>query len=337
MAEEAQELELDNEIQTETEVEESSDIDAAVAEIGESLFGKKGPDEEEEKDEIEPEKEEKEEKEEEQEKEEEKPKVEVKPLPASWKKEMQATWESMTEDARDYVIQREEQMKAGLVKDREDAVIGRTMRDILSPYKNIIKQQNIDEGDLVSRMLNAHFRLATSPIEERKQMIGQLAESYGIKFGEDGERQEIDPIVRNLTNKINQLESIIVQGHQQAQQATETKVINEVNEFATSHPYFDDVSNEIYALVSAGYELQDAYDKAVWANPLTRQKELDRIQQEKVKEAQVLAEKKAEEARKAKSVNVRSRDTGKSPTAVTGSIGDTLYETLRAINQRTRS
>ena len=35
-----------------------------------------------------------------------------------------------------------------------------------------------------------------------------------------------------------------------------------------AHPYFDEVADDIIALLKTGASLQEAYDKAVWANPV---------------------------------------------------------------------
>lgn len=262
-----------------------------------------------------------------------------KPLPSSWKKDMQKTWESMSDEARDYVVQREEQMKAGLVKDREDAEIGRFMRDTVKPYEQYMRQNGENPGTVVRNMLNAHYNLRNAPMEQRRQIFDRLAQSYGIKFDSQGQSQEIDPIVKNLTDELNSVKSYIAKSQESTLQATKTKVASEVDAFASdpAHQYFDEVSDEISKFVSLGDDLKTAYDKAVWANPVTRQKEIDRIRQEKAEEAAKETAKKIEEARKSKSVNVRSRDTGKAPTAPKGSMFDALDETYRNIITRNRS
>jgi len=309
----------------------SFDMKSAVDSISSDLFGKKEtaekePDEDEVK-EPEPKKEPKAKKEPKESKkaEEKEPvaeteeakadEVEAKPdaveRPASWKKDMQPTWDAMTKEAKEYVIQREEQMKQGLVKDRDDAVLGRTMRDTLAPYSDLLKAQGIPEKQMVNNLLNAHYKLSTASMAERKEAFAKLAQSYGIKFDGTGQSQEIDPIVNNLTNELNSIKSYLTTREQAAQQAAKTKVVNEVDAFASENPYFDEVENEVAIFLEGdkNMTLQQAYEKAIWANPLTRQKEMDRIQQEQSKKAKAEADKKAEEDRKAKSVNVRTKDT----------------------------
>jgi hypothetical protein len=334
-------------IESSPEISQSSDFDikAASDSIGEELFGKKEVKDdpkpkEPKKEKVEPEVKAEKAEPKTEEKPEEKPPVDDHPLPASWKKDMKATWDSLPKEAKAYVIQREEQMKGGLVKDREDAEIGRFMRDTVKPYEAIMRQNGENPGTVVKNMMSAHYSLKTAPLEQKKQIFQKLAESYGIKFDEQGQSQEIDPIVKNLTSKINRLESYLSSSQEAAEQAARTKVINEVDTFALDHPLIDDpaVANRMSLLMKdPEYSLEQAYKEAVWANSLTRQKELDRLQQERDKKTKEETEKKIAEAKKAKAVNVKTRDTGRTPTAPTGSMFDTIDEVYRDIKQRNRS
>lgn len=325
---------------------QSFDVKAAVDSIGADLFGKKEPEEPKEdkepkeknepKQEVKNETQETPEKTEEAKEDGEKDKVVPKERPASWKKDMQGVWDGMSKEAQEYVIQREEQMKQGLVKDRDDAVLGRTMRDVIAPYQELLKAQGIPEKNAVANMMRFHHALSTAPMEQRKEAFSKLAQSYGLKFDGQGQSQEIDPIVKNLTNELNGIKSYLSKSQEQAKQAIQAKVTSEVDAFASDHPYFDDVADEISIFLDGdkNMTLQQAYDKAVWANPLTRQKEMDRLQQEKDQKLKAEAEKKKAEAQKAKAVNVKSKDTGRVPTAPKGTMFDTLEETYREIKQR---
>ena len=259
--------------------------------------------------------------------------------PASWKKDMQTTWDAMPKEAKDYVMVREEQMKQGLIKDRDDSNLGRVMRDTIAPFANVIKDSGADAPTMVRNMLGAHYKLSTASPEEKLSIFNKLAENYGVKFNGEGKSQEIDPAVKNLTNELNSIKSYLNQTQKATVQAATDKIVNEINAFASdpAHEYFDDVADEVAVFVSQGYELNDAYERAVRANPLTFQKLVDKLTQERIDTEKAKAEKKTEVANKAKSVNVKSRDSNKSPTATTGSMDDTLNETYRAINQRNRS
>ena len=83
--------------------------------------------------------------------------------------------------------------------------------------------------------------------------------------------------------------------------------------------------------MQSGIELQDAYDRAVWANPVTRAKELAKQAES---QAQAILDKKKEEALKAKkasSTNVRNIKTNNQSSEPLGSWDDTMYEVLERL------
>lgn len=254
--------------------------------------------------------------------------------PASWKKDMHDAYKSLPDEVKDYIQLREDQMRQGLEKDRDDANLGRVMRDTMAPYSEMLRSQGIDEPKMVQSLMNAHYRLSTAPPEEKQALFSQLAQSYGINAPTD--EGSTDPIIQNLQNELMQVKQTLSASHERALAEARNRVNAEVEAFASdeSHKYFDEVSDDIAGLINAGYSLEDAYEKAVWANPVTREKEIARLQQEKDAEAEKRRKQEAEKAKKARSVNVRSRDTRKAPTAPKGSMEDTMYETLETINNR---
>lgn len=252
--------------------------------------------------------------------------------PQSWKKEMREHFKTLPAEVQDYIEHRENQMREGLEKDRGDANLGRVMRDVMSPYSEMLKSQGIDESVMVRNLMNAHYKLSTADTNEKTALIRQIAQSYGVPL--DGEQQQIDPVLKSIQDKVNGLEQHLTASHQKALQESRTRVENEVSQFAETHEFFDDVSEQIVPLINAGYSLEEAYQNAIWLNPVTRQKEIDRTAKEAAEQAQEKAKQEAEKARKAKAANVRGRDTNKSPTEPVGTMEDTMRETLREIQNR---
>lgn len=254
-------------------------------------------------------------------------------LPQSWKKDREEIWNSMSKEAKEYVLLREDQMKNGLEKDRDDATMGRTFRDTIEPYREILEQNNIEPATAVQNLMNAHFRLSTAEPSERKQLLLKMAADYGVDLS--GEKTELDPTVQSLINEVNGIKQNLTASQQRAQQAEMTRISAEVEAFADEHPHFDALSDDIAKLIQAGYtDLSDAYEKALWANPVTRQKELERLQKEEEDERAKKAEQEAAEAAKAKAVNIKDRDTHKAPTAKKGKMFDDLGKTYDAIMNR---
>ena len=255
-------------------------------------------------------------------------------LPASWKKEMAEQWGTLTPEVKSYIIQREQQMKDGLAKDRHDSNLGRAIRDVIEPYGPMLQQMQTDEPTMIKNLMSSHYRLSTSPPAERAALFQQLARHYGVNLNSSGEQPEVDPVIYQLQHELNTIKSSINAKEAQAQQAARQSIQSEVEAFASENPLFDEVADEILAFINKGDELKDAYEKAIWANPVTRAKELQRQNEEALKTQREEAKKKATEAKKAKSANIRKRDTQRAPTGPIGSFDDTLNETYDAILKR---
>jgi len=269
---------------------------------------------------------------------------EIKPArqaPKSWTKEMQAKYGTLPEDIQDYVILREKQMMEGLEKDRGDANLGRVMRDIMTPYRPMLQAAGVDEGKAVQSLLNVHYKLTTLAPADKQAYFAEIAKGYGIDLSSmpQQEQQQLDPTVKKLMDELNGIKQTLTLNQQHAINESKEKVVRDVEAFASdpNHAYFDEIADDIASLITAGYDLETAYEKAVWANPVTRQKEIARIQTEKEAALKEKAKATAEAAKKAASLNVKARDTSRVPTgpkATMRNLDSALEESMREIRSR---
>ena len=260
-------------------------------------------------------------------------------MPKSWAKETQEIWDEMTPRAQEQYLKREKQMLDGLEQYKGDSGFGKQMREIFTPYKAMLQSQGVDEGKAAQYLLNAHYRLSTAQPADRQQYFQHLAKSYGVDLAafKAAEEAVIDPNVKALHDKVSSLESNLRAREQVTLNEAKTKITAEVEAFAKDpeHQYFDECSEDIVALINAGHTLEAAYEKAVYANPVTRAKELARLQVETEKSLREKSKTEAEAARRASGTNVRSRDTRMAPTEPKGTMEDTMRSTLNEIKQRT--
>jgi len=263
--------------------------------------------------------------------------------PNSWKKEMAEKFKTVDKEVQDYIKQRESEMMNGVEIAKEDATLGRVMRDTMQPYSQLLKDQGIEEASAVKTMMNMHYRLSTSQNQQEKiNLLLGVAKSYGIappQKDAEGNPVKVDPTVQNLQNEVSTMKQQLNKSSQEALQAARTKVNNEVSAFANdeAHPYFAEVSNEMATLIEANSELgmKEAYEMAIWANPVTRQKELDRANKESIDKSEKERKAEVDKAKKLKSTNVKGRNTKKAPTEATGTMDETMEETLKEIRNRT--
>lgn len=270
-------------------------------------------------------------------------------IPSTWPKEMYAHWKNTPKEVQEYWELRESQMNEGLQQYKGEAQYGRAMREAVTPYMALIQAQGIDAPQAVQTLLNAHYKLSVSSPSQKLQYLDHIARQYGVDLGtlntlrQDGEegQQAVDPRLVQLQDELHQLKQVIHSGTEQQLNAERIRIGNEVSTFASdpSHPYFDEVADDIIIMLKAGLPLQDAYDRAVWANPVTRAKETARLQTEAKTEAEKSARGQAEAAKKAASTNIRNRDTRRAPTekprGTMRELDDAMREAMREIKSQT--
>ena len=264
------------------------------------------------------------------------------PPPKTWPKEMHDHWGKTPKEVQDYWNTREKQMLDGLEQYRGDATFAKQIKETLNPYMATINALGVDAPTAIRSLLNADHQLRVGSPSQKAQYLQHLAKQYGVDLSGISQQEgqaPVDPRLQQLQDELHGLKQIIQTGNQQQLDEQRQKIQNEVNLFASDpkHPYFDEVSDEIVALLKSGATLEDAYEKAVWANPVTRQKEMTRLQTEQQVALKAKAIAEAEAKKKAASVNLRNRDSQRTPTgprATMSGLDSALRETMREIKSR---
>ncbi|MDI3463638.1 MAG: hypothetical protein OJF50_002459 [Nitrospira sp.] len=257
------------------------------------------------------------------------PPVQALDVPKSWKKEMHQYWGQIPHPAQQYYIDREQQMLNYV----------RPFQDTLKPYEHLFAQRPAHQ--MVGDLLKAHQMLTVGTDEQRWEHAKQLLKNLGFegRLGQPSDpatQAPVDPVVQQLTQKLSGLEQTVLAQQQHAYNQARAEVGKQVNDFAAdkAHPHFDEVADEIAIFISQGLSLQDAYDRAVWANPAVRAKEIARVQTEHEAKLKENARLQSLPKKNAARVNVRSSDTGRTPTEPLGSMDDTIKSTLKEIRAR---
>ena len=263
--------------------------------------------------------------------------VTARPAPKAWAKETHEHWAKIPKEAQEYIEKRENDMLVGLEQYKENSGFGKQIREIMTPYKAMLQAQGVDEPKAVQYLLNAHYRLTNGQASEKAQYFASLAKSYGIDvtgLPQGEQQQQVAPEVQALQEKVNRLESGLTAREQASLNEARAKAGQTVNTFASDpkNVYFDEVADDIVKLIGTGETLEAAYEKAVWANPVTRAKEMARVQTENEAKLREKGKAEAAAALKAKSSNIRTRDTSKTPTESRGKLfGDSHEAEMREI------
>lgn len=256
--------------------------------------------------------------------------------PKSWKKEYHEIWKQVPASAREIYYNREKQMLDGLEQYKSGHEFGNRLKPVYEPYREFLQQQGLDEVKATQYLLAAQHRLHTGTPEQRREMISNLAREYGVTFGEaqqavQAQENQLPPEVTEIKKQVDAIQSFVRQQAAAQTEQVRAKVSSEVESFAKDHEFFDDVADEIAKFVGLGYDLPKAYEMATWANPVVRQKQIEKETTSRLEAAKAKSKEEAEAARKATSSNVRTRASNKAPTEPLGSWDDTMKETLAKV------
>lgn len=258
------------------------------------------------------------------------------PPPQSWAKSQHEVWAKMPREAQEYYTQREKQMLEGMEQYREFHGLGKAMKEVVTPYIPMIQSSGLDPAKAVAVLLQANYRLTNGPVESRRQAFLELGTSLGLIQQQGGQAGQQPAIPPELKARIDRMEQQMTNAQREQYIARRAEVEKSVTQFWETHPLAEEVADDMLIYLGAGVPIATAYEKAVFANPATREKELARLQKEAKAKAEEKARESLEKARKATAANVRGRDTTRSPTEPKGKFLDegSMMEDLRDIQSR---
>ena len=264
--------------------------------------------------------------------------------PKSWAKEQHEHWSKLDPKVQEYIELREKQAEEGITRYSREL---RPLSDAIAPYQDVIKASGTDAPTAIKALMEAHKQMSVPDEGQRAAYFAKMAKHYGIdvtRLGQAAQMSDEPAAVKELRERTERIEREHRQRSESEQKAVRERVASEVSAFADAkddkgqpkHPYFDECAEHIVALINAGHTLDQAYEQAIWANPVTRAKENARLQSESEASLRAKAKKEAETARTASRANVNSRDTRRAPQASkAGNWEETLETTMQEIKART--
>ena len=272
--------------------------------------------------------------------------------PSTWKPTARAEWEKLPPSVRAEIHRRESDFMKGQSQLLPDAELGSSIRQVAQPYTALIQAEGSDPKTAFASYLRtaAVFRMGTP--QQKLAAIQTIAQTHGIdlsQFGQpapQGQPQQpqgqfYDPRVDQLLAQQRQKDLEVQQREASEREAIANKFLNEAGtDGKPLRPYVGDVMDQMSALVPViraetpglghAQVLQEAYDRACWANPeiraLLQSAQMNQLETQRRTENQT----RVREARRASSVNVTRRASTPTP-AKPGSLDETLTETARAL------
>lgn len=258
------------------------------------------------------------------------PKTAAIDAPLSWSAEMKAKFGSLPPDAQSYIAQREGEAHKRISELGQQVKAIEPIRNVVEHYRETFQRNGVAPADGIARMLSVEAMLERDP----EGAIHEIARAYGVNLSgsqpaepgqESGEVRALKAEIQALKRTVGETVSKVTARERSEQEREQTELASTIEKFSKDKPHFEAVRTVMAGLMTSGAAetLEDAYDMAVHANKSIRES----LEAEKRKaaetEAAEQAKKKATDAKKLGSLNVKS--TSASP-AKRGNWEQTLRE-----------
>ncbi len=264
--------------------------------------------------------------------------------PDTWTKEAKEKWATVPADLKAEIRKREADIAKYAGETKEAVNVAKSFEKVISPYLSTFQQYNINPWDHTANLLKAHSTMVFGTPEQKVATFRQLAVDAGIDVtalsaaGTDAANNPLVQHIQALQARINQLEQGVTGVTSSVQAARAAELESSVLAFAQdedAHPFFYDVVDDIQHLIQtkAATTLEKAYETAVMTNPITRQKMIDREVQKRTTATQAVERERVEKAKKAATGTVRANGRGRAASPI-GTLDDTLKEALANIHSR---
>lgn len=216
--------------------------------------------------------------------------------PHSWKDEYKQRFASLPPEVQQYIVQRETEAQQAISRQgrqlSEAERYRQTWEPVLRANQEHFDRWGINPEAAIPQFINAQIALDSNPAEAL-QLIGQ---SYGLKVTvEQGDPSfaQLPGYLSPIVQELNALKAERQREREERDNSRRSAVLSEIQNFASEadengnllRPYLRDVIDDMYVNVAylrqqkpeaPGVEiLREAYDRALWANPQTRQKSLE--------------------------------------------------------------
>lgn len=248
---------------------------------------------------------------------------------------IKAKWKDLPPDVQAEWKKREDDIHRMMTAKDGELNLGRTIKQIASPYEAVIRAEGGTVEGAFQDLLNTAYVLRTGSPDQKAQLILSTAQQFGVDLSKYvGAAQQAQDPLANLQREIAALKQQADPNRIKSQLQEDMirdRIGSEIQAFAANpaNVHFNAVKSTMGSLIAAGKaaDLQEAYEMAIWSDPSIRAELL------KAQKAQEAEKKKAEMAAKKKaSVSVAGSPGLASPNANTPkkTIEDELREQLQA-------
>jgi hypothetical protein len=230
--------------------------------------------------------------------------------PISWTAEQKAKWASLPPDTQAYIAQRDKESHEAITRAGQQIKAFEPIGKVIEQFAHVFQKNGLQPHDGIARMMAVNEMLETNP----RSAIEQIARAYGVNLqGETAqEASPGDARVAELEAELGKIKTHLTAQQRQQYEAESTALAREIADFANDpknpRPHFESVRKVMAGLMQSGAAetMQEAYDKAVYADPTIRQSILADQQKAAEEKRKTDEAERVKAAKKAAGVNVKS-------------------------------
>lgn len=205
--------------------------------------------------------------------------------PSSWKPDVAAKWADLPAEVKAEIQRRETEYHKGIEQYKPYAQLGQDYERIMAPHMEMVRAAGVTPDVAINHLMGYHRVLTFGTPDQKRDVIARIARDCQIDLQGITPAAPVDPQVQQLMQQNQQLQQFQQNTLQQNQQT----VLNQIQEFAQApgHEHFEVVQHDMSMMLQSGMaqNLQDAYEKAVWARPDLRQSLVEKERTEAEKRA----------------------------------------------------
>jgi hypothetical protein len=226
--------------------------------------------------------------------------------PISWTAEKKAEWASVPPALQEYISQRDKESHEAITRAGQQIKAFEPIRNVIEQYGHTFQKNGLQPHDGIARMMAVNEMLETNP----RAAIAEIAKAYGVNLqGETAPNAEPgDARVAELEAELGKIKSHLTAQQRQQFEAENNALAREIADFAKDKPHFESVRKVMAGLMNSGAAdtMQEAYERAVYADPTIRQSMLAEEQTKAEAKRKADESERVKAAKKAAGVNVKS-------------------------------
>lgn len=226
--------------------------------------------------------------------------------PVSWSAEQKAKWAALPPDTREYIAQRDKESHEAISRAGQQIKAFEPIGKVIEQFGHVFQKNGLQPHEGIARMMAVNEMLET----DAPSAIREIAKAYGVNLSGETE-QNADPAnreVAELKAELAKVKSHLTAQDRQREAAANETLAREIADFAKDKPHFESVRKVMAGLMNSGAAetMQEAYDRAVYADPTIRQSLLADEQTKAEEKRKADEAERVKAAKKAAGVNVKS-------------------------------